>query len=168
MILVSSYWKFFLIRNNALNFFIPSLVFLKLLIESVAFFLGHPVYKNAYLAVCCLSAFRNVSGWNSSDRLRVSERRLFRSAFSTHPCMASVRVTMVFRYNTGSSGPSHFFCQDRGVFEWEKKIVGIWLSIVMESNCSNGLSHTQWESLRPSKLWMSGERECEGQIVDLI
>ena len=44
-ILVSSYWeKKRYIRNNAHNFFILSLVFLRLLIESVAFFLGHPVY----------------------------------------------------------------------------------------------------------------------------
>ena len=33
------------IRNNAHNFFILSLVFLKLLIVGVAFFLGHPVYE---------------------------------------------------------------------------------------------------------------------------
>ena len=46
-ILVSSYWKNF-IRNNAHNFFILSLVFLKLLIESVAFSLGHPVYYNKF------------------------------------------------------------------------------------------------------------------------
>ena len=43
-ILVSSCWKKNCIRNNAHNFFILSLVFLKLLIVSVAFFLGHPVY----------------------------------------------------------------------------------------------------------------------------
>ena len=44
-ILVSSCWKKNFIRNNnAHNFFILSLVFLKLLIVSVAFFLGHPVY----------------------------------------------------------------------------------------------------------------------------
>ena len=43
-ILVSSCWEKNFICNNAHNFFIPSLVFLKLLIVSVAFFLGHPVY----------------------------------------------------------------------------------------------------------------------------
>ena len=42
--LVSSCWEKKFIRNNAHNFFILSLVFLKLLIVSVAFFLGHPVY----------------------------------------------------------------------------------------------------------------------------
>ena len=42
-ILVSSCWEKNFIRNNAHNFFILSLVFLKLLIVSVAFFLGHPV-----------------------------------------------------------------------------------------------------------------------------
>ena len=44
MILVSSCWKKNFIRNNAHNFFILSLVFLKLLIVGVAFFLVHPVY----------------------------------------------------------------------------------------------------------------------------
>ena len=43
-ILVSSCSEKNFIRNNAHNFFILSLVFLKLLIISVAFFLGHPVY----------------------------------------------------------------------------------------------------------------------------
>ena len=43
-ILVSSCWEKNFIRNNAHNFFILSLVFFKLLIVSVAFFLGHPVY----------------------------------------------------------------------------------------------------------------------------
>ena len=43
-ILVSSCWEKKFIRNNAHNFFILSLVFLKLLIVSVAFFLGHPVF----------------------------------------------------------------------------------------------------------------------------
>ena len=42
-ILVSSCWKTNFIPNNVHNFFILSLVFLKLLIASVAFFLGHPV-----------------------------------------------------------------------------------------------------------------------------
>ena len=43
-ILVSSCWENNFIRNNAHNFFILSLVFLKLLIVSIAFFLGHPVW----------------------------------------------------------------------------------------------------------------------------
>ena len=43
MILVSFYWEKNSLRINAHNFFIFSLVFLKLLIVSVAFFLGHPV-----------------------------------------------------------------------------------------------------------------------------
>ena len=42
-IFMSSYWKKNFIRNNANNFFSLSLVFLKLLIVSVAFFLGHTV-----------------------------------------------------------------------------------------------------------------------------
>ena len=42
-ILVSSCWGKNFIHNNAHNSFILSLVFLKLLIVSVAFFLGHPV-----------------------------------------------------------------------------------------------------------------------------
>ena len=44
-ILVSSCWGKNFIHNNAQNFFILSLVFLKSLIVSVAFFLGHPVYS---------------------------------------------------------------------------------------------------------------------------
>ena len=43
MILVSSCWKKNFIRNNGHSLFILSLVFLKSLIVSVAFFLGHPV-----------------------------------------------------------------------------------------------------------------------------
>ena len=45
MILVSSCWKKNFIRNNGYSLFILSLVSLKSLIVSVAFFLGHPVYK---------------------------------------------------------------------------------------------------------------------------
>ena len=41
--LMSSCWEKNFIRDNAHNFFILSLVFLKLLMVSVAFFLGHPV-----------------------------------------------------------------------------------------------------------------------------
>ena len=44
MILVSSCWKKNFIRNNRHSLFILSLVFLKSLIVSVAFFLGHPVF----------------------------------------------------------------------------------------------------------------------------
>ena len=43
MILVSYCWKKNFIRNNGHSLFILSLVFLKSLIVSVAFFLGHPV-----------------------------------------------------------------------------------------------------------------------------
>ena len=43
MILVSSCWEKNYTNNNAHKFFILFLVFLKLLIISVAFFLGHPV-----------------------------------------------------------------------------------------------------------------------------
>ena len=46
MILVSSRWKKNSICNNGHSLFILSLVFLKSLIVSVAFFLGHPVYLN--------------------------------------------------------------------------------------------------------------------------
>ena len=41
---MSSCWEKNFIRNNTHNFSILSLVFLKLLIVSVPFFLGHPVY----------------------------------------------------------------------------------------------------------------------------
>ena len=44
-ILVSSCWEKNFVRNNAHNFSLLSLIFLKLLIVSVAFFLGHPVYR---------------------------------------------------------------------------------------------------------------------------
>ena len=44
MFLLSFCWEKNFIRINAYNFFIFSLVFLKLLIVSVAFFVGHPVY----------------------------------------------------------------------------------------------------------------------------
>ena len=44
MILVSFCWEKNSISINAHNHFIFSLVFLKLLIVGVAFFLGHPVY----------------------------------------------------------------------------------------------------------------------------
>ena len=44
MILVSSCRKKNFMRNNGHSLFILSLVFLKSLIGSVAFFLGHPVY----------------------------------------------------------------------------------------------------------------------------
>ena len=43
-ILVWSWWEKNFIRNNAHNVFILSLVHLKLLILSVAFFLGHPIF----------------------------------------------------------------------------------------------------------------------------
>ena len=42
---MKAFWFYFdFIHNNAHKFFILSLDFLKLLILSVAFFLGHPVY----------------------------------------------------------------------------------------------------------------------------
>ena len=44
MILVSSCWKKNFIYDNGHSLFILSLVFLKSLIVSVAFFLGHPVF----------------------------------------------------------------------------------------------------------------------------
>ena len=46
MILVSFCWEKNSIHINAHNLSIFSLVFLKLLIVGVAFFLGHPVYFN--------------------------------------------------------------------------------------------------------------------------
>ena len=50
--LVSYCWEKNSIRNNAHNFFILSLVFLKLLIVGVAFFLGHPVlYSQTCLSI---------------------------------------------------------------------------------------------------------------------
>lgn len=71
--------------------------------------------EETYLAVSCLRAFRNVSGWNSSERSRVSDMRRPFSTMSTHPCMARVRATILLRYCMGSSGPSHLFCQESGV-----------------------------------------------------
>ena len=55
MILVSSCWKKNFIRNNGHSLFILSLVFLKSLIVSVAFFLGHPVYGQTVRACTCFS-----------------------------------------------------------------------------------------------------------------
>ena len=55
-ILVSSCWEKNFIRNNAHNFFILSLVFLKLLIVSVAFFLGHPVLFHNGFFLCMTAA----------------------------------------------------------------------------------------------------------------
>ena len=49
-ILVSSCWEKNFIRNNTHNFFILSLVFLKLLIVTVAFFLGHHIYPTTCIA----------------------------------------------------------------------------------------------------------------------
>ena len=57
-ILVSSCWGKNFIRNNAHNFFILSLVFLKVLIVSVAFFLGHPVL------LCELIILQNIPNWS--------------------------------------------------------------------------------------------------------
>ena len=45
-ILVSSYWEKNYTTNDAHKFFILFLIFLKLLIVSVAFFLGHPIYND--------------------------------------------------------------------------------------------------------------------------
>ena len=58
MILVSSCWKKNFIRNNGHSLFILSLVFLKSLIVSVAFFLGHPVYGKRLYYEC---QFANVT-----------------------------------------------------------------------------------------------------------
>ena len=49
-ILVSSCWEKNDRNNDAHKFFILLLVFLKLLIVSVAFFLGHPVFSNVKVA----------------------------------------------------------------------------------------------------------------------
>ena len=49
VILVSSCWKKFFLRINVHHYFIQSLVFLKLVIVGVAFFLGHPVFCNYLL-----------------------------------------------------------------------------------------------------------------------
>ena len=52
MILVSSCWNKNCIRNNGHTLFILSLVFLKTLILSVAFFLGHPVLFINFMPMC--------------------------------------------------------------------------------------------------------------------
>ena len=69
-----------------------------------------------YLAVCCLSAFRKVSGLKSSERSKVSLNKLLFWALSTQVCTATARETRPRRYWIGSSGPSHFSCQFRGVW----------------------------------------------------
>ena len=70
-----------------------------------------------YLAVCCLRAFKKVSGLKSSDRSRLSLSRLLFCALSTQVCTATARETRPLRYWNGSSGPSHFSCQLRGVWK---------------------------------------------------
>ena len=49
MILVSFCWEKNSIHINVHNFLILSLVFVKLLTEGVAFFLGHPVYDKTLI-----------------------------------------------------------------------------------------------------------------------
>ena len=68
MILVSSCWKKNFIRNNARNFFILSLVFLKLLIVSVAFFLGHPVFTPRGFPPLCSLGNVFMHGWSNSKK----------------------------------------------------------------------------------------------------
>lgn len=43
-------------------------------------------FVSPYLAVSCRKAFRNVSGWNSSERSRVSESKVCFSALVTQFC----------------------------------------------------------------------------------
>ena len=74
--LVSSCWEKNFIRNNAHNFFILSLVFLKLLIVSVAFFLGHPVYHkhmNTFLSLIRFTWLNHTKGYvHPCTRIRVN------------------------------------------------------------------------------------------------
>ena len=65
----------------------------------------------SHLAVCCLSALRNVSGWNSSDKSKVSFSERPLSAFSTQAPIAMALVTSPRRYCNGSSGPFHLESQ---------------------------------------------------------
>ena len=86
------------------------------------------------LAVCCRNAFRNVSGWKSSLRSRVSSRRRPPSDLSTHVWMAMVLVTRPRRNNIGSSGPSHIWSQQIGVCGRGKvKVKGMFLYSVVSS-----------------------------------
>ena len=90
--------------------------------------------RSSYLAVCCRNAFRNVSGWKSSLRSRVSSRRRPPSDLSTHVWMAMVLVTRPRRNNIGSSGPSHIWSQQIGVCGRGKvKVKGMFLYSVVSS-----------------------------------
>ena len=63
--------KEFYTLYSAHNFFILSLIFLKLLIVSVAFFLGHPVY-----CMVCIIAARQIKApaLNNCNRLEIKDQ----------------------------------------------------------------------------------------------
>ena len=70
MILVSSCWEKNFICNNARNFFILYLVFLKLLIVSVAFFLGHLVSLHLMTLITNLFLHDCICLFNIDDNRR--------------------------------------------------------------------------------------------------
>jgi len=53
----------------------------------------HEAVRSNYLAVCWRRAFRKVSGWNSSERSRVSWRSRPCSDFSSQICVAAALLT---------------------------------------------------------------------------
>ena len=69
-----------------------------------------------YLAVCCLNALRNVSGWKSSDRSNVSLSMVPCVALSSQVCVAIALKISPRRYCIGSSGPSHCSNHVKGVY----------------------------------------------------
>lgn len=88
--------------------------------------------KWPYLAVCCLSALRNVSGWKSSDRSNVSLSMVPCVALSSQVCVAIALKISPRRYCIGSSGPSHFSNHVKGVYN-KKTINHIFLTMSKES-----------------------------------
>jgi len=69
-----------------------------------------------YLAVCCLSALRNVLGWNNSDKSSVVLSSSWPvKVFSSHEPSARVFATSNLRYWGGSLGPSHTLSQEAGI-----------------------------------------------------
>jgi hypothetical protein len=69
-----------------------------------------------YLAVCCIDALRNVSGWKSSDRSNVSLSMVPCVALSSQVCVAIALKISPRRYCIGSSGPSHFSSHVKRVY----------------------------------------------------
>ena len=70
-----------------------------------------------YLAVCCLNALRNVSGWNNSDRTSVVlSSSCPVTAFSSNEPSARVFATSNLKYWGGSLGPSHTLSHEAGIY----------------------------------------------------